>query len=433
MTLSRIPPGVRVQSASYNYLFAAFILISLMGWHTPTLAELSLVEAEKIAGEADPLVAASQARALALTDSAIADGQLPDPKLRFGVYNLPTDTFDIDQEPTTQVRLGIQQAFPRGDTLKYKQKQTTWKSTAEQQRSETIGLKVNRNVRLEFLELFYQVRAGQIIQRSRDVFSNLVKITQAHYGAGRVSQQDVLRAELELSRLDDRATHIRNREAVSRAALRKWIGKASSMEIEDSFPALPELASLSVMSDDLQNHSEIRMESARIEAWNQGVNIAREQYKPGWSIGVEYRARFGDNNDGSDRTDMTAAMVTVDLPLFADKRQDRRLSASQQQANAARLVRDDRMRILQETLDREYANWQRLGERETLYKNRLLRESRANATASLNAYQSGVTEFTTLMRARLTELDVRLQDLRIRVDKSKAHARLLYIASGEQQ
>jgi len=433
MTLSRIPPGVRVQTVVYHYLLPALILLSLLGWHTVSRAELSLGQAEKIASEADPLVAASQARALALTESAIADGQLPDPKLRFGVFNLPTDTFEFDQEPTTQVRLGIQQSFPRGDTLKYKQKQTTWKSTAEQERSESISLKVNRSVRLEFLELFYQVRAGQIIQKSRNVFSNLVKITQAHYGAGRVSQQDVLRAELELSRLDDRATHILNREAVNRAALRKWIGNASSMEIDSTFPALPALDSLSTMSDGLQNHAVIRMESARIESWNQGVNIAREQYKPGWSIGVEYRSRFGDNPDGSSRTDMTAAMVTVDLPLFAEKRQDKRLSASQQQAAAALLDRDDSLRQLQEMLDREYANWQRLGERETLYKNRLLRESRANATASLNAYQSGVTEFTTLMRARLTELDVRLQDLRIRVDKAKAHARLLYIASGEQQ
>jgi outer membrane protein TolC len=48
--------------------------------------------------------------------------------------------------------------------------------------------------------------------------------------------------------------------------------------------------------------------------------------------------------------------------------------------------------------------------------------------ASLKAYQSGVTEFTTLMRARITDLDVRLQDLRVRVDRAKSQANLLYIA-----
>ena len=46
----------------------------------------------------------------------------------------------------------------------------------------------------------------------------------------------------------------------------------------------------------------------------------------------------------------------------------------------------------------------------------------------MNAYQSGVTEFTTLMRARITDLDVRLADLRIRVDRTMALASLLYLA-----
>jgi outer membrane protein TolC len=61
-----------------------------------------------------------------------------------------------------------------------------------------------------------------------------------------------------------------------------------------------------------------------------------------------------------------------------------------------------------------------------------LKVSAANAQASLNAYQSGVTEFSTLMRARITELDVRLDDLRVRVDRAKAQASLLYLAGEDQ-
>ena len=129
---------------------------------------------------------------------------------------------------------------------------------------------------------------------------------------------------------------------------------------------------------------------------------------------------------------MMAAMITVDLPLFPDKRQDRRLSASVQQVEAAQLMRDDRMRELREMLETNYTNWQLLGERAALYESQLLKEATANAQASLSAYQTGVTEFTTLMRARITDLDVRLDDLRIRVDRSKAQARLLYLAGEDQ-
>jgi outer membrane protein TolC len=77
--------------------------------------------------------------------------------------------------------------------------------------------------------------------------------------------------------------------------------------------------------------------------------------------------------------------------------------------------------------DKDNHVWQRLGDREELYKNNLLASAKNNTKASLQAYQSGVSEFNTLMRAQITELDVRLEDLRIRVDRATAQARLLYI------
>jgi outer membrane protein TolC len=169
-----------------------------------------------------------------------------------------------------------------------------------------------------------------------------------------------------------------------------------------------------------------------VNAMKQDIRIAQEQYKPGWSAGIEYRKRFGDDPDGNPRSDMMAAMLSVDLPLFTGNRQDRRLAASIADTEAAELRRDDKLRELQRMLATDYADWQRLGERSALYQEKLLREATANADASLHAYQSGVTEFTTLMRARITELDVRLDYLLIRVDRARAKANLLYLAGEDQ-
>jgi outer membrane protein TolC len=408
-------------------------LLVLLTWAGNVSGVLLLSEAERIALQDDPGVAAVQARSEALREASVADGQLPDPKLKVGMFNVPLDSFDVDEEPTTQLRLGLQQAFPRGHTLRFKQKQSEWQAAAEDARGVDTANRTTRSVREDFLELYYQVRARQIILETRGLFTQLVEITQAHYASGRVRQQDVLRADLELSRLDDRATRIRNLEDVSRAALSRWIGTMASQPVDAEFPVLPELPEQPVILANLTGHPLIDADTAWVESNNQAVQIAREQYKPGWNFGVEYRKRFGEDPTGDDREDMMAAMVTVDLPLFREKRQDRRLAASQQQVQAARYIRDDRFRQLNEIVEREYANWRRLGEREVLYKERLVREATANARASIKAYQSGVTEFTTLMRARITELDVRLNDLRVRVDRAKAQARLLYLASGVEQ
>jgi outer membrane protein TolC len=426
------PAQIIDDTCKESRLCATAALLAFFILPVNALAALDLDETVRLALVDDPAIKAMQTRASAISDTAVANGQLPDPKLKTGLYNLPVDDFDIDREPTTQFRLGLVQAFPRGDTLQYKQQQTEWMAQAEKAKSEITERKLVRDVRKHFLELYYQVQAEQVVRESRKLFAQLVDITQAHYANGRVSQQDVLRASLELSRLDDRTTRILNEADKGRAALTKWIGDAALLPIDDPFPELPTLPSKAEITTALPEHPLIRTETAKLEASKRKIRIAGEQYKPGWSAGLEYRKRFGDDPDGDSRADMMAAMVTVDLPMFTKNRQDKRLSASVQMAESAQLTRDDRLRELKLMLDTDYANWSRLGERAAIYDGELVRDAAANVQASLKAYQSGITEFTTLMRARITDLDVRLQDLRIRVDRAKSQANLLYIA-GEIQ
>ena len=429
------PNGIAALSRHMSRLLLtrSAVLMALLIWLPGTAsADLDIAEAVSLALTDDPVVAASQARAQALRDSAVADGQLPDPQLKTGIYNLPVDDFDVSREPSTQFRLGLVQEFPRGDSRHYKKKQTEWMASAEQANTEAARRQLVRDVRKGFLELYYQLQAEQVISETRNLFAQLVDITQAHYATGRVSQQDVLRASLELSRLDDRTTRIRTEADRGRATLSKWIGDAAMLPVSQDFPALPELPPREDIETGLSQHPVILAQAARLEASNQQIRIAHEQFKPGWSAGLEYRKRFGEDPNGADRADMVAAMVTVDLPFFTANRQDKRLSASIEQAESVQLTRDNALRELKQMLDADYANWQRLGERADLYSNQLLNAATSNAQASLNAYQSGVTEFTTLMRARITDLDVRLEELRVRVDRAKAQASLLYLA-GEVQ
>ena len=418
---------------STHSLIAVLVLMPLAVLPAVAQAELSLQKAEQLASD-DPSVLVSQARAGALADQAIADAQLPDPKLTVGVFNLPLDDFSMKKEASSQFRTGIKQAFPRGHTLRYQQKRAEWLGKAEQERARLTESEIRRDVRQAFLELYYQDRASNIIQQTRYLFRQLVDITRDHYASGQVSQQDVLQAQLELYRLDDRTTKIDEMADVERAKLMRWIGDSAWQPIETSFPELPGLPSKQRLQAGLPRHPAITLVGAQVEANQQLVKVAREQYKPGFDLGLEYRKRFGNDADGNDREDMMAAMVTLDLPLFTEKRQDKRLSASQQQTQAAIQTRELRLREMQRMLASDYARWQRLGEQETLYHDHLLQDAGANAEAALHSYQSGISEFNTLMRARITELDVTLQDMRIRVDRAKARARLLFLqVEGEGQ
>ena len=83
-------------------------------------------------------------------------------------------------------------------------------------------------------------------------------------------------------------------------------------------------------------------------------------------------------------------------------------------------------------LESEHATWARLGERERLYEHTVVQRAGENYDASLRAYRNDVTEFTTVMRAQLIEIDTRLRWLRVRVDRAKTQAKLLYLEGAKQ-
>ena len=419
------------RSRIFSSACAVIVVAACTQTVTAAEPELTLAQAERLAIEQDPAANAMLMRADALAYHGVADSQLPDPKLSLGLFNLPLDNFDLNDNPTTQLRAGVRQTFPRGDTLTLKRTLADAEATAIRASADNYLRSVTREVRETWLEIFYHSAAGQIIAQSRNLFEQLVDITESHYGGGRVTQQDVLQAQIELIRLDDRATQTLATEEQHRAQLAKWIGEAAHRPLSQTLPTLSPLPSRADLETSLEQHPLIIADSARIQGANDAINIARAQYKPEWSLGMEYRKRFGDNPDGSDRADMMAIMATVDLPLFTEKRQDQRVLASLRQADAAALTRDDSVRQLRATLEQEYSSVTRLSERQSLYQSGLLPNTVANADAALSAYQSGLSEFTAVMRARITAFNVRLESLRIEVDRAQSHARLLYLATGE--
>ena len=411
-------------------LALVFLLLAGQFICLPSAQALSLQAAEQLVRQNDFSSKALQSKSDALSESAGADRQLADPQLTLGLFNIPIDNFNVNSQPNMQLRFGIAQSFPRGKTLVFKQKQAQWASNTQHRLALDQLAKSIQAVRQHYFNLYYQIEAQSVIERSRFYFTQLVDIAESFYKVGRVNQQDLLSAQLELSRLDSRVIELKTQEDLARAALSKWLDDKAFEPIDRQYPDLPALVPQQQIIGALIFHPVIQAEDARVAFFDEGIAIARQQYKPGWSIGVEYRTRFGNNPDGSRRSDQAAAMVKVDLPFFTDQRQDRRLAASRHQYTAARHMRSDKLRDLRQAVFKNYTNWLRLTEHSALYRQRLAPEADANAQASLKAYQSGVAEFTSLARARITQLNVRLEALHTKIQRSIVHARLLYLAQG---
>lgn len=382
--------------------------------------DLTLTAAEQLALSLDPLLGRSAAMQKGLEARAIAAGTLPDPKLKFGIMNISAESFAFDQEPMTQAVFGVTQTFPpaglRGAAA------SRFNALAESQGAalENRERYVRKKVRHTWLDLYFQQEAKTLVKGSQDVFIQLAKITQYQYRAGRGTQQHVVRAQLEHSLLVDRETEFETKREQARVSLEKWIGSISGLTAL-KFPRFPSLNIPPFGGSALSAHPSLHMLRLKMQAAEHGVSMEKSRKNPAWMLDVSYGYRE------AERDDLFSAMVKLDLPLFTGARQDQLVAAGQERLTATQLMLNEKHRNLEEMLAKSAAAYRRTTERMEYFTASLLPQAKQNTEAALNAYQSGVSDFGILVRARLTELNSRLKFLRLKVDHAKANVDIVYL------
>lgn len=418
------------QSKYRRWVLSALLIATLS---RPTQAAgsfedpLTLPAAVELALTDDPGLKSLEARERAFDELAVSARQLPDPKVKLAVANIPVDSFDLSQEPMTQTQVGLSQSFPRGKSRSIRSERMSHLSSFEALKAEDLERKIRLEVRKAWLERYYLEQTEGTLNESRLVFQELVSFVESLYSTGRNTQQDVLRAELELQLLEDRLIDNARKIETSKAALGKWIGIETNRSLPLQFPTLATPAPENVILEQLGGHPSIRMFEKQIDVRKSDQDLARQDFKPGWKVDLGYGYRDGQDALGRDRSDFATAMLTFDAPLFYKKKQSRILEARDEQVRAAQFRRDDKVRELRRMLETEYAAWRKLSEREQHYAETITKRADENLEASLQSYQANVTDFSSLMRAQLIQLDTQLKETRIQVDKLKSQAALLYL------
>lgn len=405
-------------------LFLILTSIVAAGAHARPLVPLTLTEAENLALEQEPGRASYLARADAFEEESVAAGQLPDPMLRLGLMNYPIEAGGFSTEGMTQAQLGIRQAFPPGETRKLATRR--FESLAAEMREHAAGRErdVLVAVREAWLEVYFWQRARAIVNESRPFFADLATVTRSLYSVGRKNQQDLLLAELELSRMDDRLIEIDKQLASAIARLSEWVGDNAQRPVADKFPAWHQLPALETLESGLTAHPSLQAAEARIDARQLGVDLAGERRKPGWALDLGYGYREGLLPNGDPRSDMVSLSVSLDLPFFRKNRQDRKLAAALSQKRAAMDSREEMLRRLNSRLANEYARWSDLDRRIELYEQRILTLAKDQAQAALLAYQSDAADFADVMRGFIGDLDTRVEHIRLKVEQAQSYAAL---------
>jgi outer membrane protein TolC len=421
-----LPSGKVITPFSGRKAAVYFILAGLLLGPGASAGQLSLGQAESLALENDPSVHSVEADRMALQEMAVAAGELPDPLLQTGLVSLPTDSFELGQEPMTQVQVGVMQRFPRGQTRALRAEQIRQRAQGLDEVARERQLQILMAVREQFLEVALQRKLAALTEEAENIFSDLAEITQDYYASGRAQQHDVLQAAVELSKIEERSARFNQDEDAARSRLAAYIAEAAYNDFADDWPAMGPVLPEQAIIGSLPAHPRLKALQQQVLASETGVELADQRYKPEFALDLRYGGRSGSNPDGSSRSDLLSLMLTMDLPIFHAKRQDRVAAARLAESSAVKYNRDDVYRRMLSEIDLHSARLERQHERLELFENTLLPQAGFSAEASFEAYRSSVEDLTTLMRARITEYELQLEHARLQAEELKTRARLLY-------
>lgn len=412
---------------------------------------LTLQQAVAQAIQKDPWLEGSQYRENATIFSSIAADTLPDPVVSLGLANVPTDGFAFDQEPMTQIKAGISQVFPRGESLSIRRKQLEELATQHPFMRLDRMAKTQVAVSMKWLDVYQAQQSISLIEKDRSLFEQLSEIAEANYSSavGKVRQQDIIRAQLELARLEDRLTKLSSQKERASAELLEWLTGGNSGTFNNSVnvaslelpKTLPEIEGIEnayykilkannqqMLANILISHPLIRAVESRIKSSQTGIKLAKQQYKPQWGVNASYAYRADDQMDRS-RADFLSIGVSFDLPLFTENKQDKEVSAAVNESEAIKTEKRLVLRGMLAQMQSIFAARERLLERQTLYRTNILQQSSEQAEASLTAYTNDDGDFAEVVRARIADLNARIDALEIEVELLKTNIQLNYFFS----
>lgn len=432
-------------------IWASFTAPTISAASDEFTSRLSFEQAINLAQQRDPLMQKLHYQGAALGHQSIAAATLADPKLSLSMANLPTDSFEFNQEPMTQFKVGYSQMFPQGDSLRLKQQQLQELSEQFPYLQQDRKAKVAVSVGNLWLESFKAKRSIQLIEDNRALFEKLAEIAQANYASalGKTRQQDIIRAQLELTRLDDRLTQLNLNYEDNLSKLFVWLTRENANSADFTSDLLPsskieltqQLPSIQLIDKQLftqefgfhkqlliqrlNSHPAVLAVAKRIQASKTNIELQQQKYQPGWGINASYAYR-NDSPLGQERADFFSLGVTFELPLFTSNRQDKQVAAAKANSSVVKTEKWNLLRLMLAEVESKLVRLKRIKQRQQLFNKKLLPQARQQAEASLVAYTSDDGDFAEVVRARIAQLNAEIEAVAIRVEKAQLILELNY-------
>ena len=390
---------------------------------------LSLTEALQLAESRSARRVASDHAITSASERAVSAAQPSDPVLRAGIDNLPiagADRFSLGRDFMTMRRIGVMQELTAPGKRALRRERGEQTVALERAMGRVAESALRREVAAAWLDRAYETRVSLGLESLRAEVQLQVRTLEASLRSTPATP-DLRAAQAMLLQVEDQLAASRQQERIAVRMLERWLG-------EDAVRPPGELPDTAVLGADtvealtaLTHHAEIAVarESEALAATD--VRLAKQSLTPDWSVEVAYQQR------GPGFPDMVSFGVSVPLPLFASRRQDREIRASQAALAQAQAVREDLEREHRADVRARLEEWRALGERIARLETSLVPLAAERSALALTAYRGGTGTLVQTLEARRAEIEARLQILGLQRARAQVWTRLRYLTPADGQ
>ena len=391
---------------------------------------LRLVEALRIAREANPMLRAARASATVASQRVGPAGALPDPQLQFGLMNRMASDFGSTVDPMTMNQLQLMQMLPWPGKLGGARRAARHTAAAAGADADELERMLAAQVRMAYFEAAYADRALEVMRRTQGLLRDFLDVSTTMYAVGSAVQQDVLRAQVEVARMGEEITRMGQERVAMAARLNALLGRAATEPVtalELPEPAVGDLPAVdSLLAWALDGRPALRAGAERVAAAEATLSAARRDLFPDFSLGVAYQQR-------PQFPTMVSLMVGINLPIFAGAKQlpMRREMAAMRDMSAAELANLRNETVARIVEIRASAEQDRNLAR--LYRGSIVPQARAAVQAALSSYRVGRVTFMTLVDNQMTVNRYETETYRLLADYQQAVGELEALVGREVQ
>ncbi len=356
---------------------------------------LSLRELTSEALKNNPEIVAAQKKYEAARQRPTQESSLPDPMLSLG-YNStgsPRPFAGIGRDPVANAGVMVSQEVPFPGKLKLRGGMAAKEAEAEFQQYQAVQLGVLSRLKQAYYRLQYTYAASGVLTRSRELLNKLLKVTESRYSVGKAAQQDVFKAQTQISILETRLVKLEQERMAREAEINSLLNRARGTPVrrpEDLKPNETITTLEELFAAARQNSPMLRRDQKMIERTELAVNMARKEYYPDFTLNAGYY------NMGS-MPAMYEFRADFKLPIYFWRKQ--RAGVNEQAGNLSQARRNYEAtgQLLNFRIKDDYLMAQASAKLMKLYSQTVVPQASLALESSLSTYETGTVDFLSVL------------------------------------